>query len=147
MSDPTANSPTTAAPLKPHCLSIDLEVSGPTQWIVKLAAARRDSGESPHFDGGDPSGARGRLDGLAEGCCFVPGHHLIEFDRPLTAAVPALRLLTLPAVDTLWLNPLAFPYRPDHQLVKHCRDGGLERGRLNDPLLDAQQTLEVFANQ
>ena len=79
---------------------------------------------------------------------FVLGHNLIDFDLPhLRAADPGLRLLDLPAVDTLRLNPLAFPRNPYHHLVKHYQDGSLIRGRLNDPELDARLALEVFDNQ
>lgn len=89
-----------------------------------------------------------RLDALADGANFLLGHNLIAFDLPhLAAAKPDLRLLELPVVDTLRLNPLAFPRNPYHHLVKHYQDGQLKRGRLNDPLLDAQLTLEVFRNQ
>ncbi|MBP9228809.1 MAG: RecQ family ATP-dependent DNA helicase [Azonexus sp.] len=89
-----------------------------------------------------------KLDALAEGASFLLGHNLIAFDLPhLAAAKPDLRLLQLPVVDTLRLNPLAFPRNPYHHLVKHYQDGQLKRGRLNDPLLDAQLTLEVFRNQ
>src|SRR5690606_17370462 len=56
-------------------------------------------------------------------------------------------ILTLPQVDTLRLNPLAFPRNPYHRLVKHYQDGQLRRGRLNDPELDARLTLDVFADQ
>ena len=76
------------------------------------------------------------------------GHNLIAFDLPHIKAVgPDLRLLKLPAVDTLRLNPLAFPRNPYHHLVKHYRDGGLKRGRVNDPELDARLALEVFHDQ
>ena len=85
---------------------------------------------------------------LPEGAEFLLGHNLIEFDLPhLKAASPNLGLLRLPAVDTLRLNPLAFPRNPYHHLVKHYQDGQLKRGRRNDPELDARLTLEVFANQ
>ena len=53
----------------------------------------------------------------------------------------------LPAVDTLRLSPLAFPRNPYHRLVKHYQDGGLVRGRINDPELDARLALEVFGEQ
>ena len=67
------------------------------------------------------------------------GHNLIAFDLlHLQAASPDLRLLQLPAVDTLRLNPLAFPRNPYHHLVKHYQDGGLKRGRVNYPELDVQ---------
>ena len=89
-----------------------------------------------------------RLDAFAEGAYFVLGHNLIAFDLPhLTAARPYLRLLKLPAVDTLLLSPLAFPRNPYHHLVKHYQDGGLRRRQLNDPELDARLALEVFHNQ
>ena len=92
--------------------------------------------------------ALARLDELAEGADFLLGHNLIDFDLPhLQAANPNLRLLNLPAVDTLRLNPLAFPRNPYHHLVKHYQDGSLVRGRLNDPELDARLVLEVFENQ
>jgi ATP-dependent DNA helicase RecQ len=73
----------------------------------------------------------------------VLGHNLIGFDLPhLQAASPQLS-----AVDTLRLNPLAFPRNPYHYLVKHYQDGQLKRGRVNDPELDARLALEVFENQ
>ena len=50
-------------------------------------------------------------------------------------------------VDTLRLNPLAFPRHPYHHLVKHYKDGGLVRRQFNDPLLDSQLAVEAFANQ
>ena len=49
-------------------------------------------------------------------------------------------------MDTLRLNPLAFPRNPYHHLVKHYQDGQLKRGRL-DPELDARLALDVFDDQ
>ena len=87
--------------------------------------------------------ALAKLDELAGGADFVLGHNLIGFDLPhLQAASPQLS-----AVDTLRLNPLAFPRNPYHYLVKHYQDGQLKRGRVNDPELDARLALEVFENQ
>jgi ATP-dependent DNA helicase RecQ len=117
--------------------------------IHSFAAVRGDKpGASLHFKQGKLLAALEKLDALAEGASFLLGHNLIAFDLPhLAAAKPDLRLLQLPVVDTLRLNPLAFPRNPYHHLVKHYQDGQLKRGRLNDPLLDAQLTLEVFRNQ
>ena len=57
--------------------------------------------------GDNPALALARLDDLADGADFVLGHNVIGFDLPrLQAANPRLRLLDLPAVDTLRLNPL-----------------------------------------
>ncbi len=37
-----------------------------------------------------------------------------------------LQILTKPPIDTLWLDPLAFPRNPYHRLVKHYKDGRLQ---------------------
>ena len=130
------------------CLSLDLEVGRKDGRIHAFAAVRPDTGERLVFSGGDLAKAFAKLDALAKGADFVLGHNLIKFDLPhLAAAAPDLRMLGLPAVDTLWLNPLAFPRNPYHHLVKHYQDGQLKRGRVNDPELDARLALEVFHDQ
>lgn len=132
----------------PRCLSIDLEVGKNTGRINRFAAVRGDTGETINFEHGSLSQALARLDELALGATFLLGHNLIAFDLPhLIAADPELHLLKLPVVDTLRLNPLAFPRNPYHRLVKHYQDGQLQRGRLNDPELDARLTIEVFRDQ
>ena len=132
----------------PPCLSLDLEVGRKDRRIHKFAAVRTDTDQKLVFGGGELARALAKLDDLAEGVEFLLGHNLIKFDLPhLAAANPDLRLLRLPAVDTLWLNPLAFPRNPYHHLVKHYQEGQLKRGRLNDPELDARLTLDVFRDQ
>ena len=139
-----------SAPLLSRCLSLDLEVGVQSGHIRALAGVRPDTGRSVVL----PSNRDGlaaalvRLDDLADGAEFLLGHNLIHFDlHHLRAASPSLRLLSLPAVDTLMLNPLAFPRNPYHHLVKHYQDGQLKRGRINDPNLDARIALQVFADQ
>ena len=132
------------------CLSLDLEVGRQDQRIHSFAAVAPGKGATLLFS--DKSGSLdeslSRLDEMADGRAFVLGHNLIHFDLPrLRAVAPQLRLHNMPAVDTLMLNPLAFPQNPYHYLVKHYQDGQLRRGRINDPELDARLTLEVFANQ
>ena len=131
---------------RPRCLSIDLEVGRNDGRIHAFGAVRGDTGEG--FSGGGTVSDLSMLDELAEGADFVLGHNLIAFDLPhLAAASPSLRLLRLPTVDTLRLGPLAFPRNPYHHLVKHYQDGGLKRGRVNDPELDSRIALEVFGDQ
>ena len=133
-----------------RCLSLDLEVSVRERRIHAFAGVRPDTGQSQVFPAARDSLATAfaKLDELSRGADFLLGHNLIAFDLPhLKAANPGLRLLRLPAVDTLRLNPLAFPRNPYHHLVKHYQDGQLKRGRINDPELDARLTLEVFDNQ
>ncbi len=116
--------------------------------IHAFAAVRGDTGQVFTFKKGNLSEALAKLDGFVDGAAFVLGHNLVGFDvAHLNAAKPDLRLLKLPAVDTLRLNPLAFPRNPYHHLVKHYQDGQLKRGRLNDPELDARLTLNVFRDQ
>ena len=133
-----------------RCLSLDLEVSVRDRRIRAFAGVRPDAGQSLVYPATRDSLATAfaKLDELSRGADFLLGHNLIAFDLPhLKAANPGLRLLRLPAVDTLRLNPLAFPRNPYHHLVKHYQDGQLKRGRINDPELDARLTLEVFDNQ
>ena len=133
-----------------RCLSLDLEVSVRERRIRAFAGVRPDFGRSLVYPAAHDSLATAfaKLDELSRGADFLLGHNLIAFDLPhLKAANPGLRLLRLPAVDTLRLNPLAFPRNPYHHLVKHYQDGQLKRGRINDPELDARLTLEVFDNQ
>ncbi|MYC93535.1 MAG: RecQ family ATP-dependent DNA helicase [Caldilineaceae bacterium SB0661_bin_32] len=132
------------------CVSLDLEIGVKDRRIHKFAAVRPDTGQSLIFPGaGDGlAAALIKLDDLADGADFLLGHNLIDFDLPhLQAAAPCLRLLRLPAVDTLRLNPLAFPRNPYHHLVKHYQDGQLKRGRINDPKLDCDLALELFRDQ
>ncbi len=132
----------------PRCLSLDLEVGKADSRIHAFAGVRADTGERVVFSRGDLATALAKLDALADGTSFVLGHNLIAFDLPhLAAAKPDLRLLKLPHIDTLRLSPLAFPRNPYHHLVKHYQDGGLKRGQLNDPELDARLALKVFADQ
>lgn len=132
----------------PRCVSIDLEVGKKDGRIHQFAAVRGDTGAKFLFSSGNLARALTRLDEFVDGAAFLLGHNVTGFDRPhLAAANPALRLLELPDVDTLRLNPLAFPRNPYHHLVKHYQDGQLSRGQLNDPELDARITLTLLGDQ
>ena len=129
---------------------MDLEVAKKTGRIHAFAGIRSDTGESVVFPGTRRSlgQALADLDDLADGADFLLGHNLIDFDHPhLQAANSSLRLLRLPEVDTLRLNPLAFPRNPYHRLVKHYQDAQLKHERLNDPEQDARLALRAFSNQ
>ena len=146
--DGVASAPNVTGSFAPRCLSLDLEVGVRDRRIRAFAALRPDTGGRLVFRGGNLKKALSELDAFADGAAFLLGHNLIAFDlEQLKAAKPDLRLLRVPAVDTLRLNPLAFPRHPYHRLVKHYQDGRLTRGHLNDPELDARLTLEVFHDQ
>ena len=133
-----------------RCLSLDLEVGVRDSRIRAFAGVRSDNGRSLVFpaSGAALATALPRLDDLADGADFVLGHNLIACDLPqLQAVSPGLRLLQKPTIDTLRLNPLAFPRNPYHHLVKHYQDGQLKRGRINDPELDARATIKLLGDQ
>ena len=129
------------------CLALDLEVGRKDGRIHALAAVRGDRHPLIHR-GGSVAYALAKLDDYAQSATCVLGHNLIVFDLPhLRSEKPDLRLLRLPPIDTLWLNPLAFPRNPYHHLVKHYQDGQLKRERVNDPELDARLSLQVLDDQ
>ena len=137
-----------AKPFQPRCLVIDLEVGKKNGRLQQIGALRADTEERLHWRGGEPAAGLDQLDVLADGAAFVLGHNIIGFDLPQLAALrPGLRLLALPAVDTLRLNPLAFPRNPYHHLVKHYQDGPLASGYRNNPLKDAELALSLFRDQ
>ena len=130
------------------CLSIDLELSPRNNTLRAIAAYRPDTGDSLSFRGPPTPQQWQQLEALADTADFLVGHNLIAFDAPhLRALNPAFTALLLPQVDTLMLNPLAFPRNPYHHLVKHYRDGTLYRTTINDPLLDSQLAVQALANQ
>jgi len=110
----------------PRCLSLDLEVGIKDGRIYRFAAVRGDNDERLIYAGGDLQAALRQLDELAQGVSFLLGHNIEAFDRRhLAAAQPDLRLLQLPIVDTLRINPLAYPRNPYH---RHTQIGRLQAG-------------------
>ncbi|PIB26676.1 helicase [Amylibacter kogurei] len=78
----------------------------------------------------------------------VIGHNILRHDiEHLLAARPRLAAKMVAPIDTLWLNPLAFPRNPYHHLVKHYHDGRLQSGHVNDPELDARLVFQILENQ
>ncbi len=139
---------TDSVDFSPKCLSLDLEVGKADHRIHQFGAVRGDRDQTLSFSNGDLDTALDQLDALADDAAFLLGHNLVAFDLPhLKAERANLRLHAKPVVDTLRLNPLAFPRNPYHHLVKHYQDGRLQGGNLNDPLKDAQLALEVFRDQ
>ncbi|MDD1612613.1 MAG: RecQ family ATP-dependent DNA helicase, partial [Methylococcaceae bacterium] len=85
------------------------------------------------------------LDHFAADSACLLGHNLLRHDLPICRALqPRAQILALPAVDTLFLSPLAFPENPYHRLVK---DYKLVRDSLNDPLADARLAVTLFQEQ
>ena len=137
-----------AEKLLSKCVSIDLEVDPNTGRSRSFAAIHPATTDIFNYRGGDLATALGALDEYASGAEFVLGHNVIKHDLlHLQEARSDLQILTKPPIDTLWLNPLAFPRNPYHRLVKHYKDGRLQADRASDPELDAGLVLTVLRNQ
>ena len=90
-------------------------------------------------------GELAELDGLAREAEFLLGHNILGHDLPqLRRQAPNLPLLAKPAVDTLFLSPLAFPENPYHRLIKNYR---IVRDSRSDPVADALLAGKVFGEQ
>ena len=127
-------------------LSIDLE--GATT-ISAIGAIGTDSANTFTWKGGSRGldKALAELQEFAQAASCLVGHNIIEHDLPLLDKhAPNLELLDLPAIDTLYLSPLARPENPYHRLVKQHHEPALARTQVNDPLLDAELTLELLAD-
>lgn len=130
-----------------RCLSVDLEVDPKTATIFDLAAVRFD-GTAVVSAKGHPSRSLDLLEAALNSVPHILGHNILRHDiEHLLAARPRLREKLQSPIDTLWLNPLAFPRNPYHHLVKHYQDGRLQAGHVNDPELDARLVFQVLQNQ
>ena len=131
-----------------RCVSIDLEIDPKTNRLQSFAAVRPSVENTFVYQHGKLADALKGLDQFAEGADFLIGHNIVHFDaKHLEAVDSGLRVLKKPMIDTLWLNPLAFPRNPYHHLVKHYQNGRLQGGHVNDPELDAKLVLTVLENQ
>ncbi len=129
-------------------VSIDLEVNPQSNRIFAFAAVSPTATAALTYGRGDLRAALLALDKYCAEAEYVVGHNILDFDLPhLAAAAPGLRLLQKHPIDTLRLNPLAFPKNPYHRLVKHYQDGALIGGDRNDPEKDARLTLELLDEQ
>ena len=132
-----------------RCVAVDLEVNPGTDRLFAIAAVRAGAEEALVCQKrGKLDRALDTLEAAIDDHDHMVGHNILDFDIPhLVARRPRLAKLSERAIDTLWLNPLAFPANPYHHLVKHYQDGRLLAGHVSDPELDARLALEVLENQ
>ncbi len=127
-----------------RCFLFDIEINENNE-IYSLGAVL--GGQQVLIEPGKKIGKRqlADVDALASGADFILGHNILAHDIPSLAQVaPELRLLRKPAIDTLYLSPLAYPENPYHRLVK---DYQLVRDSVNNPAQDAKLAGRVFAEQ
>ncbi|MCB1335956.1 MAG: RecQ family ATP-dependent DNA helicase [Maritimibacter sp.] len=131
-----------------RCVSVDLEVDPKSARIFDFAAVSLDEAAPVTRGKGDVDAALLRLETHCQDFDHVIGHNILRHDLPhLAAASPRFASLAEAPIDTLWLNPLAFPRNPYHHLVKHYHDGRLQSGHVNDPEQDARLVFEVLKDQ
>lgn len=129
-------------------VSIDLEVDPEQAKIFAFAAVSKKADAPKVVAKNNVEAALGKLDTFCKGFDHVIGHNVLRHDLPhLAAASPRFASLAEAPIDTLWLNPLAFPRNAYHHLVKHYQDGRLQTGHVNDPEFDARLVFEVLENQ
>ena len=130
------------AQLISESLAIDLETKGDKIYRIGALCGTKSFERKGSFN---VAQALDDLDLLAKDCHYLIGHNILDFDLPLLQRLfPHLKLLGKPAIDTLYLSPLAFPENPYHRLVK---DYKLVKDSLNDPVADARLTLTLFRDQ
>ncbi len=135
-------------PLLEQCLSVDLEVNPKTIEIFDMAAVRFGDGPAVVAPKGNIKQGLDQLEKALAKTPHVLGHNILRHDiEHLLAKRPRLAAKMAAPIDTLWLNPLAFPRNPYHHLVKHYHDGRLQAGHVNDPERDARLVFEVLENQ
>jgi len=132
-----------------RCVSVDLEVDPKSARLFAFAAVR---GEASFVHRSGPwatlESGLDRLEAFCDGAAHLVGHNILRHDLPhLVANRARLAGLGAAPIDTLWLNPLAFPRNPYHHLVKHYQDGRLQVGHVNDPVEDARLALQVLSDQ
>lgn len=129
-------------------MSVDLEVDRKTARVFDLAAVRYDDRPAIRGQKDGVAAALDRLEADLGHTRHLIGHNILRHDLPHLAAMrPRLAQLAEAPIDTLWLNPLAFPRNPYHHLVKHYQDGRLLSGYVNDPAADARLVFGVLENQ
>jgi len=117
-----------------RCLLVDLETTQQGR-ILKIGAVLGDK-QFARLGQFDLPAALLELDRFAAAATCVAGHNLLQHDLTIMAEHnPALALLRLPVIDTLFLSPICFPENPYHRLVK---DYKLVTESLNDPVADAR---------
>ena len=127
--------------LAPEAVFIDLEVNAEGSIAVAGILSRRMQKE---FRGRAVEQAFTDLNRDLPDGAVVCGHNLLEHDLPILAdRIPGLRKIqTAPALDSLFLSPLAFPKKPYHALVKNKT----LKSQTNRPLSDCEASATVLSD-
>lgn len=113
---------------------LDIEVSTSSGKIADLGAV--DSQDQTIHT---PS--QGEFLNFVKDAEYVGGHNVLNHDLQY---LKHLDLDKKKVIDTLYLSPLMFPMRPSHKLLK---DEKILSDTLNNPLLDAQKSRDLFHDE
>lgn len=113
---------------------LDIEVSTSSNKILDLGAVN-------DFDAEIHTPSQGDFFNFIKDAEFIGGHNIVNHDLKYLAH---LDLGKKKIVDTLYLSPLMFPMRPSHKLLK---DEKILSNALNNPLLDAQKSRDLFYDE
>ncbi|MDX8409525.1 MAG: RecQ family ATP-dependent DNA helicase [Mariprofundales bacterium] len=125
---------------------VDLEIHPETQQLLKIGAWRPVDEAAFYRDGKIAiASACSDLRDFIGDSRFIIGHNIAQHDWPwLVDHYPLLKSMQDRLIDTLVLNPLAFPANPYHRLVK---DYKLQRESINDPVEDCKQSAVLLVDQ
>lgn len=122
---------------------IDTEVDPVNNKVVDVGAIRTvvpvcsASGRQFH------SANLGELGYFIKNAFFLCGHNIIKFDlKYIFSIIEQSGIRSV--IDTLYLSALLFPQKPYHRLLK---DDKIQSDELNNPLNDAQKTMELFMDE
>ena len=113
---------------------LDIEVSTSSNKILDLGAVN-------DFKAEIHTPSQGDFFNFIKDADFIGGHNILNHDLKY---LKHLGLGKKKAIDTLYLSPLMFPMRPSHKLLK---DEKILSDALNNPLLDAQKSRDLFYDE
>lgn len=111
---------------------IDTEVSETDNKAYDFGAIN-ENGEKLH------TGSIHEFHSFIESSDYLCGHNIINHDSKYIEVPEKIKY-----IDTLYISPVLFPNKPYHALLK---DDKLQTDELNNPLNDAQKSMELFYDE
>lgn len=130
------------------CVGLDIEVEPETSVIFAMAAVKNSTGEVIDCQNRQTKEFLNKLETMLGPSDYLIGQNLIKFDlEHLKAKQSDVAKYLNRSVDTLWLNPLAFPRETYHFLRKPHLDPTVRDGQKQDPELDSRLAIERLERQ
>lgn len=122
---------------------LDTEINPADNRVEDIGAVRTEipvlSADGLQFH----SASIGELEQFIKSTTYICGHNIIKFDlKYIFSVIESAGVKSV--IDTLYLSPLLFPYKPYHKLLK---DDKIQSDDLNNPLNDARKAMELFMDE